>query len=231
MQEVIISSEHAYDSWSLLHSEFGAKGDLVVKRLRKEFSSVVMTEASCGEYIKRVRRLVAELRECGDLVKDEDVAYTILLGLGEKYSPLVVTLTNMSSAISPLSLVRVCEQVLTEELRLRQFNTEHQEHHPLANHPLAYKPDTTYRGDLQQSYLHNACVARTSPSPSLRQSPYPMRSSSGFVVRGRQTAPPISVSNTSSPTTLWTQQQQHRVWVDSGQSQDVYRQLPWSSAP
>lgn len=66
VQEVIISSEHAYDSWSLLQSEFGAKGDLVVKRLRKEFSSVVMKEASCGEYIKRVRRLGAELGECGD---------------------------------------------------------------------------------------------------------------------------------------------------------------------
>jgi len=46
-----------------------------------------MTESSCGEYMKRVRKIVSELKECGEKIKDEDVAYTILLGLGEKYSP------------------------------------------------------------------------------------------------------------------------------------------------
>lgn len=55
-----------------------------------------------------------------------------------------------------------------------------------------------------------------------------MRSSNGFVVRGRVPTTPIP-STSNSPTALWTQQQQHRVWVDSGQ--DLYRPLPWSSAP
>lgn len=54
VQEVIITSEHTHDSWSLLQFEFSTKGDLVVKHLREEFSSVVMTEDNCGEYIKRV---------------------------------------------------------------------------------------------------------------------------------------------------------------------------------
>lgn len=50
--------------------------------------------------IKRVWRLVSDFQEYGETVKDEGVAYNILLGLGEKFSPLVMTLTNMSSATS-----------------------------------------------------------------------------------------------------------------------------------
>ena len=61
--------------------------------------------------------MAEELRECGEKAKDEDLAFTVLLGLGERFSPLVVTLTNMSSKETPLLLNRVCEQVLTEELR------------------------------------------------------------------------------------------------------------------
>ena len=119
VQDIIIDSIHAHDSWNLLKSEFDIKGDLKINRLKKEFSTMVMTDQTCTEYIKRVKKLVSELRECGEKVKEADVAYTLLIGLGEKFSPLVVTLTNMASSVSPLSLTRVCEQVLTEELRLQ----------------------------------------------------------------------------------------------------------------
>lgn len=68
VQDVIIDSKHAHDSWTILKSEFGIKGDLKVNRLRKEFSSI-MTDATCGDNIKRVRRLVSELRVCGETVK------------------------------------------------------------------------------------------------------------------------------------------------------------------
>lgn len=122
------------------------KGDLGINRLRKEFSSIVMTEPTCAEYIKRVRCLVSELKECGDKVKDEDVAYTMLLGLNEKFSPLVVTLTNLSSATSPLSLTRVCEQILMEELRLQpSLQTSSAVPDPHVNNPLPYKSDTMFR--------------------------------------------------------------------------------------
>lgn len=68
---------------------------------------MVMTDATCGEFIKRVRRLVSDLKECGAKVKDKDVAFTILLGLGDRFSPLVVMLTNMSTPTASLSLSKV----------------------------------------------------------------------------------------------------------------------------
>ena len=123
VQDIINDSEHAHESWTLLQNKYCKKGELKVRRLKKEFSLVSMTESSCGEYMKRVRRIVSELKECGEKIKDEDVAYTILLGLREKYSPLVVTLTNMATPENPLSMARVSEQILTEEQRLNQFNS------------------------------------------------------------------------------------------------------------
>ena len=112
VQDIILHSVHAHDSWTRLTSEYCITGDLKVKTLQKEFSSIVMTESTCGEFIKRVRHHVSDLRECGQEVKDEDVSFTILLGLGERFSPLVVALTNMSTPTAPLSLTKVCEQVL-----------------------------------------------------------------------------------------------------------------------
>ena len=91
VQDIIIDSDHACNSWALLQSEYCKKGELKVKRLKKEFSLVTIMEDNCGEYMKRVRRLVSELKECGEKMKDEDIAYILLLGLGEKYSPHVVT--------------------------------------------------------------------------------------------------------------------------------------------
>ena len=172
VQDLILTSSHACESWTILKHEFSLKADLRINQLRKEFSSIVMTEPSCAEYIKRVRRLVSELKECGDKVKDEDVAYTMLLGLKEKFIPLVVMLTNLSSAASPLSLTRVCEQILTEELRLQpSLSTTPAVSDPHVNNSLAYKSDRMFRGDLK-----HALVTRTGANyRNFRQSPYPPR--------------------------------------------------------
>jgi len=82
-----------------------------------------MTESSYEEYIKKVKRIISELKKCGEKIKDKNVAYTILLCLRENYSPLVVTLTNMAIPEHPLLMARVSEQILTEEQRLNQFNS------------------------------------------------------------------------------------------------------------
>lgn len=231
VQDIILDSEHAHDSWTRLKAEYCITGDLKVKRLQKEFSSMVMTEPTCGEFIKRVRRLVSDLKECGAKVKDEDVAFTILLGLGEKFSPLVVTLTNMSTPAAPLTLSKVCEQVLIEELRLNQFQSTPDEHDQHLNNPLAYKSDTTFRGTL----VHDAFVARSSPGTArYRQSPYP---------QGRNTNPRSGTTQSSTATVqqrTWSQtptwQSQVPTWQNPRNpppmvSPDVYRTLPWSSAP
>ena len=54
-QEIILDSKHACDSWTLLRTEFCTTGELRIKRLKREFTSVVMTETFCNDYIiKRV---------------------------------------------------------------------------------------------------------------------------------------------------------------------------------
>jgi len=176
VQDNIIDSEHAHDAWTILQKEYYKRGELKVRRLKKEFFSVVVTETTCGKYMKRVRKIVSELKECGEKIKEEDIAYTILLGLGKKYTPLVVTLTNMTTPENPLSLARVSKQILTEEQRLNQFTSPQQKPdknvNPLdqnVNNLLAHKSDTVFKGDLQQT----AFVART--NPGYRQNPYPQR--------------------------------------------------------
>lgn len=224
VQDIILDSEHAHDSWSRLKAEYCITGDLKVRRLQKEFSSMVMTEATCGEFIKRVRRLVSDLKECGAKVKDEDVAFTILLGLGEKFSPLVVTLTNMSTPMAPLSLSKVCEQVLIEELCLNQFQSTSDEHDQHLNNPLAYKSDTTFRGTL----VHDAFVARSSPGAArYRQSPYP---------QGRIANPRSGTTQSSTATVQQRTWSQAPAWQNPRNppptvNSDTYRSLPWSTAP
>ena len=109
IQNVMIDSEHAYQSWSLLQAEYCKKGEQKVKREKKQFSWVTITENSCGEYMRKVKKIVSQLKECVEKIKDEDVAYPILLRLGARYSPLVVTWTNIMTSENPLSLARVSE--------------------------------------------------------------------------------------------------------------------------
>ncbi|RPB24697.1 hypothetical protein L211DRAFT_848536 [Terfezia boudieri ATCC MYA-4762] len=194
-----------------------------------------MTESTYAEYMKRVKKLVSELKEYGEKVKDEDMAYTVLMGLEEKYSPLVVTLTNMASQANPLTFSRVSEQILIEEQRLNQFISQIQKQDPNASNPLAYKSDTMYKGDLQQL----AFIACTNPI-NYRQNPYPVRG----MYRGRGGFPYIgqnrlTVSQATSSTVLhstklqqqdithsWTQQQH-----TYASQRDMYRNLPWNKAP
>ena len=56
----------------------------MIKRLQKEFTPVTMVEDSCTEYIRRVKRLVSDLKSCGARVQDADVAYTLLTGRSEE---------------------------------------------------------------------------------------------------------------------------------------------------
>jgi len=112
----------------------------------KEFAAVSMGEKeTCSEFVKRVRHIVSELRACGTSIKQQDVAYTILIGLRKVYSSLVITLTNMSTPESPLVLEKTVEAIYTEEIRLKLFKTTKVESdftNPNVNNPLALKHDT-----------------------------------------------------------------------------------------
>ena len=120
-QDLIEDSTTAYDLWRILRHEYNNPTDQKIKRLQKEFASVSMTEDDCTEYIRRVKRLVSDLKSCGARVQDADVAYSILTGLPERFSSLITTLTNMASPDKPLEVMRVCDQILEEERRLSHF--------------------------------------------------------------------------------------------------------------
>jgi len=92
-----------------------------------------------------VRHIVSELKVCGILIKQQDVAYTILIGLRKEYFSLVIMLTNISTSESPLVLEKTVEAIYREEMRLKLFETTKVESdftNSNANNPLALKYDT-----------------------------------------------------------------------------------------
>lgn len=124
-----------------------------------------MTESDCQTYIERVKRIVSQLKAGGETTKDSDVAYTILAGLGEKYSSLVTTLTNMITPDKALTVSRVMEAILTEELRIK--NIDQAKSRKNADNPLAFKHDTSFKGSLS-----SVLVARTTDQHMYRHAPY-----------------------------------------------------------
>ena len=102
-QDLIHDTTTAYESWKILKDQYSTKSDLMTVRLTKEFASANMTSTeSCTDYVRRIKRMVSEFRDCGTSIKQQDVAYTILMGLPREFSALVITLTNMSTPESPL---------------------------------------------------------------------------------------------------------------------------------
>ena len=168
-QQYIIDSELAFDSWNILASQHNSKSELKTLSLRKEFSAVRMTEPDCQQYIDKVKKMASQLKAYGDRIKDSDVAFTLLSGLGPQFGSLVVTLTNMATPDRPLELGRVTESILTEELRLKSVLTEHSVSDKNVDNPLAFKPDSSFKGSLS-----SALVARTQPhAPYPYPYPYP----------------------------------------------------------
>lgn len=64
-QELIHDSETAYESWRTLKMRYARPSELTTIRLRKEFASLSMTEKDYGEYLKRAKKLVSELKAVG----------------------------------------------------------------------------------------------------------------------------------------------------------------------
>ncbi|MCU1500499.1 MAG: uncharacterized protein JWM47_4452, partial [Acidimicrobiales bacterium] len=163
-QEIILDATTAYEQFQLLKNTHATKSELKTRRLWKEFNGTTMGDKPVSTFVKRVKKVVSELRSYGEKVKDEDIAYTMLMGLPEKYSSLVITLTNMTTKESPLVLVRVIESMQTEEMRLKLFMPSKETKN--VDNPLALKHDTQFKGELQSAY-----VARTN-MPQYRQHPY-----------------------------------------------------------
>ena len=167
-QDLIHDTSTAYESWKILKDQYSTKSDLKTARLMKEFASAfVLSTESCTDFVRRVKRIVSELRDCGTSMKERDVAYTILMGLPKDYSSLVSTLTNMSTPESPLLLEKTIEAIYTEEMRLKVF--ESADRRPdIENNPLALKHDTQYCGNS-----HGAYVARSQSSQQTTSCSHP----------------------------------------------------------
>jgi len=103
-----------------------------------------MLEKDVGEYIdKVVKKFVSKLNGNGEKVK-EDIAYTILMGLGSKYSPLVLTLLNNRSG--PLTLTRIVDAIITKDMRLKELDNDAGKRDPNTINPLAtpYRSNTSF---------------------------------------------------------------------------------------
>ena len=165
-QDLIHNTTTTYESWKILKDQYSMKSDLKTSRLMKEFASAnMLATESCTDFIRRVKRIVSELRDCGSTIREKEVAYTILMGLPKEFSALVITLTNMATTESPLALEKTVEAIYTEEMRLKLFESKAPD---MENNPLAYKHDTQFRGTKNQ---RSAYVARTSESNN-RMHPY-----------------------------------------------------------
>ena len=47
---------------------------------------MIDSDSRCQAYIDRVKKVVSQLKTCGDPVRDSDVAFPILTGLEDCYS-------------------------------------------------------------------------------------------------------------------------------------------------
>ena len=174
-QDLIHDSTTAYESWKILKDQYSTRSELKTVRLKKDFASVHKAPLeTCTDYVKRVKRIVSELRDCGSPVTQQEVAFAILMGLPKDFSALVITLTNMATNDSPLVLEKTVEAIYTEEMRLKLYEQSSNERKSdLENNPLALKHDTQYEGNLPNTG-QGAFVART-PSTNFRTNPYPRR--------------------------------------------------------
>ena len=107
-----------------------------------------MTEKDVGEYRDRVKKIVSRLKENGEKVKEEDIAYTILMGLGPRYFALVVTLLN-TKVDELLILPKVTDAILTEDMRLKELHNDAGKGDSNTTDPLAYQSDNSVKGTLQ----------------------------------------------------------------------------------
>lgn len=138
---------------------YARPSELTTIRLRKEFAGLTMTEKEVGEYLKRAKKLVSELKACGDVVKSVDIAYTVLMGLGTDYGALITTLTNMASKDNPLDMDRVEEAIISEELRMKLQKK-------VDINPLSFKHDT------QSKSVETLAYAGRPEQHSYRSHPY-----------------------------------------------------------
>ena len=174
-QDLIHDSTTAYESWKILKDQYSTRSELKTVRLKKDFASVHKPPTeSCTDYVKRVKRIVSELRDCGSPVNQQEVAFAILMGLPKEFSALVITLTNMATNHSPLVLEKTVAAIYTEEMRLKMYEqSSNEKKSDLENNPLALKHDTQYKGHLPHTG-QGAFVARTQPS-NFTANPYPRR--------------------------------------------------------
>lgn len=165
----------AYESWKILKDQYSTTSELKTARFKKDFASAVKPPTeSCTDYVKRVKRIVSELRDCGSPVNQQEVAFAILMGLPKECSALVITLINMATADSPLVLGKTVEAVYMEDMRLKLFEQSSNETKPdLENNPLALKHDTQYRGNHPNT-TQGSFVTRTQQQ-NFRTNPYSNR--------------------------------------------------------
>ena len=81
-QDLIHDTTTTYESWKILKDQYSTRSELKTVCLKKDFASVQKAPLeTCTGYVKRVKRIVSELRDSGSHVNQQEVAFAILMGL------------------------------------------------------------------------------------------------------------------------------------------------------
>lgn len=129
--ESISTATTSKEAWDILYKTY--RVDYIVKivrlrTLRCEFDNVRMKETeSIEEFYIRVIFLLNQMRLNGEVIDDKRVVEKILRSLTRKFEYMVVAIEE-SKDISDLSLENLLGILESNELRLKQFDTQSFEH-------------------------------------------------------------------------------------------------------
>jgi len=113
--------ENPAGTWTRLQLLFCAQGQTTIAALRREFHSMMKQgEESMREWITRVDTLVYQLKELDSPLDDIDIINTLMRGIGNEYSPLIVQFeTLLSNPDNPdsITIPYVIQRLISEEKR------------------------------------------------------------------------------------------------------------------
>lgn len=115
--------ENPAGTWTRFQLLFCAQGQTTIAALRREFHSMMkLGEESMREWITRVETLVYQLKELDSPLDDIDIINTLMRGIGDEYSPLIVHFESLlSDPNNPdsITIPYVIQRLISEEKRLK----------------------------------------------------------------------------------------------------------------
>ncbi|XP_015430586.1 PREDICTED: uncharacterized protein LOC107187094 [Dufourea novaeangliae] len=124
----------ARDAWIALDQVHQPKSRVRILQLKKKlYQSRMKEDESMSSYVSRVKIVVKNLNETGCEVRDDDTAYTLLVGLPNDYENLNMSLANLPD--EQFTSLEITKILLTECDRRKSRCTDNNEDHMEALNP------------------------------------------------------------------------------------------------